>query len=766
MADIETEYVALPPGQAVGDYEIVALLRHGRLGPIYRARERGLGHDVVIEEFLPPALAIRVDGLNVAPRTAATAEAFTHGRALLAEQARRLSGLHRAAFLARLVALVEANGTSYLVFDLATGLSLADRLKSDRRLEPAEALSLLQSLPEALGRLHEAGLIHGDIRPANIVLDMAGRPILVNFAGVQAALAGPLPPAALSAPDYSAPEQLTGGPPGPWSDIYGLGATLHAAITGDPPSDAITRLRADDYRPLAARRPAGFSVALLQAIDQALALGPDARPQSAMAWQAMLAKARTPQAPAAVALATMPLATAAARQPPSTSPLPGPGGRLERLMPGHRPGLRIGGAVAAVALLSFGAWLIAAHWSPDSVSAAEAGARPAPVDLAWQRHEAAAREAALRIVRQRQAQDRQAADDAEAELRKEDAARARERAAAQARAEAEVVRHRREVERRILDKLDADAAARRKAAAEREAAIELQAAATGAAVDAQQQADAADLDRARADEAALGLAPLDRQHVQVALNAIGFSVDGFDGTAGIDGDFGPLTRGAIAAWQKAEGDAATGFLTAIQERRLLRDNARVIADFDVMRDLPAAERNETALGLAPLDRQHVQVALAALGFDAGAADSLFGIRSRQMIAAWQTVHGEAPSGFLTADQVRRLLGDPAVGKAIAAFDATDPQLAQPREAALNLGVRDRRHVQVALQALGFATDGTDGMLGPQSRQAIAAWQKSRQKPASGYLDADTLRALLQEGGPAIAAFDEAQRKVVASTAGD
>jgi peptidoglycan hydrolase-like protein with peptidoglycan-binding domain len=434
-------------------------------------------------------------------------------------------------------------------------------------------------------------------------------------------------------------------------------------------------------------------------------------------------------------------------------------------MLGHRRGVRIAGGIAAVAVLSFGGWLIAGHWSPDPTSVAQAGARPAPVDVAWQRHEAEAREAALLIVRRRQAQDRQAADATEAELRKEDATRARERAAAEARAEADAVRHRHEVERRILDKLDADAAARREAEAEREAAIERQAAATEAAVDAQQQSDAADLDRARTGEAALRLAPLDRQHVQVALNTMGFSVDGFDGTAGIDGDFGPLTRGAIAAWQKAKGDAATGFLTAVQERRLLRDNARIIATFDAMRDLPGAERNETALGLSPLDRQHVQVALAALGFDAGAADSLFGIRSRQMIAAWQTVHGEAPTGFLTGDQARRLLGDPMVEAAIAAFDATDPLLAQPREAALNLGVRDRRHVQVALQALGFATDGTDGMLGPQSRQAIAAWQKSRQKPASGYLDADTVQALLQEGGPAIAAFDEAQPKVAASSTG-
>jgi peptidoglycan hydrolase-like protein with peptidoglycan-binding domain len=328
-----------------------------------------------------------------------------------------------------------------------------------------------------------------------------------------------------------------------------------------------------------------------------------------------------------------------------------------------------------MAVLAFGAWLLVGQWSPDPMPLARADGRASPADLAWQRHEAEAREAALQIVRRRQAQEKAAVDAAEEELRQEDAARARERAAAAA----EAVRHRHEVERQILQKLDADAAAKGKAEAAREAETAQQVAATEAAADAQQQADAADLDAARAGEAALQLSPLDRQHLQVALNALGFSVDGLngglDGAGGVDGDFGPLTRGALAGWQEAQGDAATGFLTAAQEQRLLQDNARAIANFDAMHDLPGAERREAALGLSPLDRRHVQVALGVLGFDPGEADGLFGQRSRQMIAAWQTAHGDAPTGFLTADQARALVGDPGAAVAIATFDTARRKVA-------------------------------------------------------------------------------------------
>ena len=86
--------------------------------------------------------------------------------------------------------------------------------------------------------------------------------------------------------------------------------------------------------------------------------------------------------------------------------------------------------------------------------------------------------------------------------------------------------------------------------------------------------------------------------------------------------------------------------------------------------------------------------------------------------------------------------------------------AEATEAALRLGQPDRQKIQVALTSLGFDTRGTDGMFGARSRETIAAWQRSRGHPATGYLTAAQQRALLSEAAPAIAKFDEDEKRKV------
>jgi peptidoglycan hydrolase-like protein with peptidoglycan-binding domain len=87
--------------------------------------------------------------------------------------------------------------------------------------------------------------------------------------------------------------------------------------------------------------------------------------------------------------------------------------------------------------------------------------------------------------------------------------------------------------------------------------------------------------------------------------------------------------------------------------------------------------------------------------------------------------------------------------------------AEAEEAALHLGTADRQRLQVALTALGFDTRGTDGAFGPRSREMIAAWQKARNHPETGYLTAAESQALLREAQPALQRFDEDKKKPVA-----
>jgi hypothetical protein len=92
-------------------------------------------------------------------------------------------------------------------------------------------------------------------------------------------------------------------------------------------------------------------------------------------------------------------------------------------------------------------------------------------------------------------------------------------------------------------------------------------------------------------------------------------------------------------------------------------------------------------------------------------------------------------------------------------DDAAKKLAEAGESGLRLTVLDRQHVQVALTALGFATGNTNGTLGSRSREMIAAWQKSRNEPATGYLTGAQNQALLRDAAAAVARFDDEQKKL-------
>ena len=78
------------------------------------------------------------------------------------------------------------------------------------------------------------------------------------------------------------------------------------------------------------------------------------------------------------------------------------------------------------------------------------------------------------------------------------------------------------------------------------------------------------------------------------------------------------------------------------------------------------------------------------------------------------------------------------------------QAAEAAETALQLTLRDRQRIQVALTSLGFDTRGTDGIFGPRSREMIQGWQRARSQPATGFLTAAQQEALLKEAGSALA----------------
>jgi serine/threonine protein kinase/peptidoglycan hydrolase-like protein with peptidoglycan-binding domain len=519
--------VVLRPGQAIGRYRIEALLAGGAVGLTYRARDMRLGREVMIKEFLPPALAMREANATVVPRSNKTADEFVRGRRHFLNEGRMLASLQLAPCVVRVLDCIEANETAYIVMEQVQGVTLERRLREGNRLSPAELDRLLWPLLESLERVHSRGFFHGDINPANIVLDAVGKPTLIDVGTART------PSAAAVTPGYAAPEQMGGGKQGPWTDIYGLAATFYHALIGHPPPSVRDRLPEDSCQPLSVLKPAGFSPAMLEGIDTGLALRMADRPQSIAQWRSILWRTGKFGASAAASQTdTTTTAPAQAFRAPRTRP---PAETADSDIPHHatRTHRRAGWlGVAAASALALGGltyFLFAIPSAVPTEATAPVNGQHA-VDLEHRRAE-------------------QAAAQAKAIAEATAAAKRQQEEAERQRIEAEKAALRREIEAEFHRKQEAAAEARRKA-------------------------EAADPKVAQAAEAALKLTQLDRQHVQAALSGLGFD------TRGIDGAFGPRTRQAIAAWQKNRNDPPTTFLTAREKDALFKEGAKTIAAFD------------------------------------------------------------------------------------------------------------------------------------------------------------------------------------------
>ena len=280
---------ALAAGTRLEEFEIERELGAGGFGVTYLAHDRSLERRVAIKEYLPRDWGTRGPEGGVGPRSASDAKDYRWGLERFLKEARALARLRHAHIL-HVYQVIEARGTAYMVTEYVEGRSLAAALRAEGPWPEARVMSLLDALTSGLAAVHGAGLVHRDVKPANVMLRDDGSPVLIDFGAVRRAAggrSGSLLP--VLTPGYAPLEQYTEkGVLGPWTDVYALGAVAYEALSGRVPEEAPGRVAEDGLRPVAEAAPRAVSARVSSAVMSALALLREDRPQSLAEWRGLL----------------------------------------------------------------------------------------------------------------------------------------------------------------------------------------------------------------------------------------------------------------------------------------------------------------------------------------------------------------------------------------------------------------------------------------------------------------------------------------------
>lgn len=199
--------------QKIGRFEVLRELGRGGQGAVYLAYDTQLDRQVAIK----------------------TLRNIGHSADALVREARVVSKMQHPNIIP-LYDAGEYQGNPYLVYAYIEGQTLAQKLKEDKMLPPVQAAEITCGVLEGLAYAHAQGVMHLDIKPANVMLASSGLPMVMDFGLAQVinAQVQPAGDAISGTPHYMAPERISGKPVGSLADIYSVGMMLYEMVTGEP----------------------------------------------------------------------------------------------------------------------------------------------------------------------------------------------------------------------------------------------------------------------------------------------------------------------------------------------------------------------------------------------------------------------------------------------------------------------------------------------------------------------------------------------------
>lgn len=251
ITDYHTAPHWLLPGTVLaGKYEVGAVLGEGGFGITYIGRDTNLDMKVAIKEYFPSGVVNRnnTSSMEISALVGDTQANFEKGKQGFLSEARTLAKFSNEQSIVSVRDFFEENNTAYIVMEYLEGIDLKDFIAQNGKMPFGLAISMLSPIMSSLSKIHDQGLIHRDISPANIMILNNRTVKLLDFGAARnVSGADEKSLSVLLKPGFAPEEQYRSkGNQGSWTDVYALSATLYKMVTGVTPDDAMNRLFSDE----------------------------------------------------------------------------------------------------------------------------------------------------------------------------------------------------------------------------------------------------------------------------------------------------------------------------------------------------------------------------------------------------------------------------------------------------------------------------------------------------------------------------------------